>query len=422
MKTQEDSVEAVQMRNQYDRERSFFSVVHLAASMHKGGAARAAARIHEALTTHQNYAVRSSAVSALNEPEVGRHIAGLPHESLGIRRRVAAKAAQFIVANGRDPGNFYSFPLVRTGIGALLPKYPDWILFHWLGTRTMSYSEINALSGKKAWYAHDLWIAQVTEHLPLDINGTGPRISSLGYTHLTHQKRKILDGLHGVIAPSAQMAERIHSSALTKNLPIEVAAPPLDCDRWRPLERESARRALGISSDAFVVGFAADGGLRVPWKGGSDFVEACHRVAKSGVDVFPVVAGTKGPVHELRIPNLSIGRVDQVDRMQLFFACTDAIVCPSAFESFGQVASEAHAMARPVVAYGGSGMDSIVADGETGLLVQHDPESLAEAIIRLANDPAERREMGNAARLRAERLWSYAPASERLVSAIEALG
>jgi glycosyltransferase involved in cell wall biosynthesis len=45
--------------------------------------------------------------------------------------------------------------------------------------------------------------------------------------------------------------------------------------------------------------------------------------------------------------------------------------------------------ARPVVATHGGGVDEIVTDGETGLLVPpDDPAALAAAISRLLSDPA----------------------------------
>jgi glycosyltransferase involved in cell wall biosynthesis len=56
-----------------------------------------------------------------------------------------------------------------------------------------------------------------------------------------------------------------------------------------------------------------------------------------------------------------------------------------------------------VVATNVGGNPELVKDGETGILVApRDADALAEAIMRLAEDPHLRRRMGAAARTRAE--------------------
>jgi glycosyltransferase involved in cell wall biosynthesis len=61
----------------------------------------------------------------------------------------------------------------------------------------------------------------------------------------------------------------------------------------------------------------------------------------------------------------------------------------------------------PVVATRAGGMPEVVEDGRTGILVPvGDAASFAEAILRLASDPACRRTMGEAGRERALRLFS----------------
>jgi glycosyltransferase involved in cell wall biosynthesis len=68
---------------------------------------------------------------------------------------------------------------------------------------------------------------------------------------------------------------------------------------------------------------------------------------------------------------------------------------------------EAAASGVPLVTTDVPGCRELVPDGETGLLVPpRDPGALAEALERLADDPATRRSMGTAARRMAERRFS----------------
>ena len=77
----------------------------------------------------------------------------------------------------------------------------------------------------------------------------------------------------------------------------------------------------------------------------------------------------------------------------------DVYVQPSLLESFGVSALEASAMAIPVVATAVEGGRDVVRDGETGLLVPPaDSAALAAAILRLLDDRALGRSMGEAGR------------------------
>jgi glycosyltransferase involved in cell wall biosynthesis len=72
-------------------------------------------------------------------------------------------------------------------------------------------------------------------------------------------------------------------------------------------------------------------------------------------------------------------------------------------EAFGLIALEAMAMGTPVVAARSGALPEIVEDGATGLLVPPgDVDALRDALERLLSDQALRRQMGAAARRRAE--------------------
>ena len=94
------------------------------------------------------------------------------------------------------------------------------------------------------------------------------------------------------------------------------------------------------------------------------------------------------------------------------------ILIPSQHEGFPLVALEAAWMARPIVASQVGGLPEVVVDGETGLLVEpDDPKRLAEAAIFLLAHPTTASQMGQAARRRAQDLFSW----ERHVNAYDTL-
>jgi len=75
------------------------------------------------------------------------------------------------------------------------------------------------------------------------------------------------------------------------------------------------------------------------------------------------------------------------------------VLAPSRSEGFGLAALEAARMARPVVAAAVGGLNEIVIDGQTGILVPpQDPDALAGAVLALLADPARAGGLGRAAR------------------------
>jgi len=90
-------------------------------------------------------------------------------------------------------------------------------------------------------------------------------------------------------------------------------------------------------------------------------------------------------------------------------------------DPFPRSVLEAMAAGLPVAAFRGGGVDEMVGDGETGLLVEPgDVEALARAFVRLARDPEAAREMGRAGRSRAAAEFSierHVDRMERLLSA-----
>ena len=99
--------------------------------------------------------------------------------------------------------------------------------------------------------------------------------------------------------------------------------------------------------------------------------------------------------------------LDKREVIQLLTHAT-AFACPSLYEPLGIVNLEAMACGTAVVASRTGGIPEVVADGETGLLVEpDDPEALAGALNTLLRDPERARAMGQAGRVRAETEFSW---------------
>jgi glycosyltransferase involved in cell wall biosynthesis len=110
---------------------------------------------------------------------------------------------------------------------------------------------------------------------------------------------------------------------------------------------------------------------------------------------------------------LKMGLADSVkllgNRQDLngFLAIADIFVLPSRWEGLPIALLEAMSAGLPVVATKVEGVDEVVVQGEQGLLVPvEDAASLAEAVLKLLQNPGGRREMGVSARLLVEQFYT----------------
>jgi glycosyltransferase involved in cell wall biosynthesis len=156
--------------------------------------------------------------------------------------------------------------------------------------------------------------------------------------------------------------------------------------------RREARGVFGLPSGVPIVG--VPGTLR-PMKGHRFFFDAVVPLLReqSGLEVAVTGGGDEEFTTRLKDRLRRHGVWNQVELlgwvedMPAFYRACDLVCVPSRAESFGRTAIEAFAVGTPVVATAVGGLQDILADGETGLLVPYgNEEALGKAIRRLLGD------------------------------------
>jgi len=154
-------------------------------------------------------------------------------------------------------------------------------------------------------------------------------------------------------------------------------------------------------------------GRLVPHKGLDVLLEALPRVCGEFEAVDVRVFGTGEAEEALRKQADRLGIAEHVtfmgmttDSLKEMAAC-EVVAMPSRLEPFGLVALEAQSVGVPVVGFSGHGVEEIVVNEETGLLVvPQDPDAFSDALIRLLGHPELRQNLGAAAKDRAGTLFS----------------
>jgi glycosyltransferase involved in cell wall biosynthesis len=160
------------------------------------------------------------------------------------------------------------------------------------------------------------------------------------------------------------------------------------------------RKKFGIAPDDFVVGKIA---RLFKLKGHDDLFAVAPQLIRQNPKIKFLLIGdgkwrgrfenlAKSPGFEKHFIFTGLVAPDEVPK---FVGIMDTLVHLSLREGLPRALPQALAAAKPVVAYDCDGAREVCLDGQTGFLIQPgDLKSLTEKIIRLANDSALRKKLG----------------------------
>jgi glycosyltransferase involved in cell wall biosynthesis len=256
--------------------------------------------------------------------------------------------------------------------------------------------------------------AVITEHLPRS-NASDGRLDR-EYPHNRYAdmlktvfKRVELGLAHGVIAVSASSARFLEERYSL----VPGAVTIVHNGVTTPHQPAAPRRSDGRLRVVAVGSFGRQKGF--------DVLLEAMRI--SLLDWEVVLVGT-GPQRErlyALASNVQPERVrftGWVDDPRPYLLAADVVCMPSRWESFPYAALEACASSRPVVGSRVDGLDEIVANGESGILVEpEDPRDLAAALDRLAANPMLAAEFGRAAYARVRKRFDLDTMVDKVIAA-----
>lgn len=226
---------------------------------------------------------------------------------------------------------------------------------------------------------------------------TYARYYHLGFLEplMIYLQTRLYNRVEGVVTPSPMMSDLLRGWGV--KTPITEWARGVNHDQFNPGRRSLEwRRSLGIADDELVIGFLS---RLVLEKGLDVFADVIDELTKRGIRHRVLIVG-KGPAHDWlaeRVPEAIFAGFLTGDELGRAVASMDAFLFPSVTETFGNVTLEAMAAGVPVIAANATGAGNLVTEGVSGHLVPpRDIAAYADAIARLAADPALRAQMGEA--------------------------
>ncbi len=289
------------------------------------------------------------------------------------------------------------------------------------------------------WYAHFSGIlAKILYNIPLVI--TVHSLEPLrpwkreqlghGYDLSCWIEKTALEAADAIIAVSRSTRDDVLRLFNVEPTRVVVIPNGIDTEEYRPTHDPDTIAQFGIDPNRPYVLFV---GRMTRQKGLYYLLQAIPHIdpklqivlCAGDADTLAMQREIEEMVHELQRHRDGIIWIPKMVSRQTtitLYSHASIFCCPSIYEPFGIINLEAMACGTPVVGSAVGGINEVVVDGETGLLVDpqlspeppHDPSSpakfehgLANAINRLANDPELLEKMSKAGRERVERHYSW---------------
>ena len=217
------------------------------------------------------------------------------------------------------------------------------------------------------------------------------RLISLAYAAIGAIGERLMysrPGLQAIIAVSEELKRDLvrHYGCDPKR--IRVIPNGVDNGRFHPRLREEIgpkiRQAYGIRSDQSVASIVGGDWQR---KGLRESIEAIGRLPRGQFVLFVIGRGDIGKYASLA-RNLNVNQyirfVGHQTRPEQFLAASDALVCPTAYETFLIAALESLSVGTPVLVTRAAPVHTLVRDGENGYLIERDAADVADKLRFLA--------------------------------------
>jgi D-inositol-3-phosphate glycosyltransferase len=221
-------------------------------------------------------------------------------------------------------------------------------------------------------------------------------------------EKRLAKACHRILAPTHREKERLIQYYDVAADRIGVVPCGVNLDLFQPMDKEDARRQLGLTPEVPVLLFV---GRFDPLKGIDRLLSTMTHLKHRGNLRLVIIGGDGDQSPEFkRLQRVSsklgiqeavsfVGRVDQKN-LPPYYSAADILVIPSYYESFGLVGLESLACGTPVVSTKVGVLEDILKQNDIGRLVENaTPRSLADGIEKILSVSSD-------SRLRDERIRS----------------
>lgn len=345
------------------------------------------------------------------------------YDSRLVAGRVEDAEGDWLTLFGRAPERFESVP----ALGREMRGWRDWSAF-WSLVRLMRSFRPHVVHTHTSKAGALGRLAAACCRVPVVVHTYHGHVfdayfSPLKTRFVVATERLLAFGTSALVAVTARVRRDVLARGIGGDDQVVVVSLGLDLAPLvaAPALRGELRRELGLAPETPLVGIVA---RLVPIKAHETFLDAARAIAPVRPDIVFLVVGDGERRAELEAAVSAAGLASRVrflgwraDLARLY-ADLDVVVLTSKNEGLPVALIEAMAASRPVVSTRAGGVEDVVTDGETGVVVEiGDVPAVARAVVDLIEDPARAARLGAAASASVVRRFD----STRLIDDVDAL-
>jgi glycosyltransferase involved in cell wall biosynthesis len=405
------------------------NVLHLSSYDIKGGAARAAYRLHQGLKS-QGVSSRMlvQAKSTGDYTVVGPK--GELRQSLARSRIMLDKLPLKLMYRQRPAANFFSlqwFP--ERSYQQIQALQPDVINLHWIGSGFVQPQTIARLQPPVVWTLHDMWPFTGGCHYSGTCEryqencGACPALKSQADQDITRwqwlTKSKAWSTVNlTIVTPSKWLAACARASSLLRQARIEVIPAGIDLQVYRPISQARARELMHFPTDKKLLLFSAMDATSDPRKGFNYLKLALQQLIQAGWSdrLELVVLGASAPAQpvDLGLKVRYLGNLSDDLALAATYSAVDAMVITSLQDNLPNVVIEAMACGTPCIGFNLGGIPDMINHRINGYLANPlDIHDLASGINWVLDDPARLGMLSHQARAKTEQAFALDIQAER---------
>lgn len=378
------------------------TVLHLSTYGADGGAARAAAALHEGM-------VHEGVNSTL------RTATGPRFKMARAADRQLWRLQHSPVATWRSPARFGALSAQEINSSSA-----EVVNLHWVTDGFLTIEQIGRITKPIVWSMYDMWPFTGTEHYGIDTpdarwrDGYNRDNRPQGETgwdidrHAWNRKERNWSPMQMVPA-STWLADAVAASALMRSWPVKRIPHVVNDSIFAPMPPSTARLRLGLDPAVPYVVFLASAGIADSRKGFDLLASALPALREAVPAVELLVVGPADPLRSdvAGVPVSWLGSVSGNVALRDAYCSGAVVAVPSREDNMPLTAMEAQTCGRPVVAFDIGGLPDILSHQETGHIAPpFDTDDFARGLIAAVEDSLGGDAWGRQARERALALWS----------------
>jgi glycosyltransferase involved in cell wall biosynthesis len=356
----------------------------------KGGASRAAKRLHNALLDEKI----DSTMFVLDKNGDEFTIITPQTYTRKITAKIQTIINPFPLRNKKIESPFsVSFSPSFNIVKSINKQNADIVHLHWINAGMLRIEDLAKINAPIVWSLHDMWPFTGGCHyadlckLYMSNCGTCPVLNSdeehdlsrkiFNRKNITYAKIPNLT----IVGLSKWLKDCAISSTLFKERTVVNLPNPINTTIYKPCNQEKARDFFGLSNKKKYILFGAMFSTTDTRKGFEKLKDAFVFLEKKNIELL--VFGSEKPINDQNFGFKThyLGEISKDSELKKLYNASDVMVVPSLQENLSNVIMESLSCANPVVAFNIGGNKDLINHKENGYLAKPlDAEDLALGI------------------------------------------